>query len=263
MSRIQYTPSGDELDVAKQYLTERLKAENSMASNLRKVMDWAAARIVQIAYNYNTPLNFFSFSYNQKMKAEIDEVIVELVDHVEDYIDTLATYHHEDDNDEILAFIHRENHNKTLNERLRDYADKYKNELEIGLIAAMYLKKSSVEALTAIKDNMQQPFKNSLVVQAIKAGRQIDIPNYGRGRTNSMLTALTNLSRFAVAEGWMHGLWIEANANDAVGFVTFRGSTYPCDMCDDYAGWIHPMDDPMPPIHSHCVCGAVFVYQTY
>lgn len=234
-----------------------------MALNLRKVLDWAATRIVQIAYSYNIPPENFSFSYNRKMKAEIDEVIAELVDDIEDYVDTLAACTQEDDRNEIIAFIHRENHGKNFNDRLCDYVDKFKNELEIGIIAAMYLKKKSDEALTAIKDNMRQPFKNPLIIQAIKSGKQIGIPNYGRGRTNSMLTALTNLSRFAVAEGWMHALWIEAMRGHAVGFVTFRGSTYPCSMCDDYSGWIHPMDDPMPPLHGHCVCGMVFVYGNF
>lgn len=260
MSKIPYTPNADELEEARQYLRDRLDAEESMTTNLKKVMDWAAMRIVEIAYSYNIPPENFSFSSNRKMQDEIDQVIEVLVEDVDDCVEKLAVYGHEDDSDDILAYIHRENHGMTFMERLRDYAQKYRNELEIGVIAALYLKKSAVEALGAIKDNMEHPFKNPLITQAIKAGRVIEIPSYGRGRTNSMLTALTNLTRFAVAEGWMFGLWLEATRDNAMGFVTFRNSIYPCDMCDEYAGWIHPMDDPLPPLHSHCVCGAIFVF---
>lgn len=263
MSRIQHTPSKEEIEVAREYLEERLEAERSMQTNLRKVMDRAAALIVSIAYSYNVSPENFSFSRNRAMQAEIDEVIADLMDDVEDFADTLATYRHEDESDEIIAYIHRENHGKTFDERLKDYAQKYKNELEIGIIAALYLKKSQSVTLSAIKNNMEHPYRNPLIAQAIKAGRQIELPNYGRGRTNAMLTAMLNLTSFAVAEGWMHALWLNARKGDAIGFVTFRNSSVPCDICDDYAGWLHPMDDPLPPLHSHCVCGAVFVYAGY
>lgn len=260
MPTTNYEPTDDELKEAKAYLLERLDAEHSMAVNLKKVMEKAAARIVELSYKYNIPPENFSFSHNARLQNEIDEIVSELTEEIIEDTELLATYKADEHEDEVLAFIHRETHGNTLEGRVRDYVDKYKNELEIGLIAAMFMRKSKDETLSAILENMESPFKNPIILDAMQNGAIIEIPNYGRGHSNSMFTALKKLTGHAIAEAWMHLLWLVAIEGGAIGFVTFRGSTYPCNICDEYAGVVHPLEDPMPPLHLNCVCGAVFVY---
>lgn len=260
MPTTSYEPTDDEIKEAKEFLIKRLDAEYSMAVNLKKTMEKAATQIVELSYKYNIPPENFSFSHNSRLHDEIDNIISELTEEIIEDTDTLATYNANEHEDEVLAFIHRETYGNTLEGRIKDYIQKYKNELEIGLIAAMYLRKSEEETLVGILGNMEHPFKNPFIIDAIKNGAMIEIPNYGRGHSNSMLAALKKLTGHAVAEGWMHLLWLVAIDGGAIGFVTFRGSTYPCDICDEYAGVVHPLEDPMPPLHLNCVCGAVFVY---
>lgn len=260
MSTTEYTPTEDEIKEAKDFLLERLDAEHSMATNLKRIMEKAAEQIVAIAYKYNIPPENFSFSFNPNLQREVDEVISGLVEEIIEDTDLLATYQAEEHEDEVLAFIHRETHGNTLDGRVTEYADKYKRELGIGIIAALLLGKSRTEATSAIRENLSSPFKNPFIVEVLKNGAIIEIPNYGRGHSNSMLNSLTKLTGHAIAEGWMHLLFLLAVDGGAVGFVTFRGSTYPCNVCDEYAGVVHPLEDPMPPLHLNCVCGAVFVY---
>lgn len=260
MPTTHYEPTDDEIKEAKEFLIKRLDAEHSMAANLKKVMEKAAIRIVELSYKYNIPPENFSFSYNTRLQNEIDDIISELTEEIIEDTDLLATYNAEEHEEEVLAFIHRETHGNTLDNRVRDYVEKYKNELEIGLIAALFMKKSRDEALAGILGNMDSPFKNPIIIDAIQNGAVIEIPNYGRGHSNSMLTSLRKLTGHAVAEGWMHLLWLVAIDGGSIGFVTFRGSSYPCNICDEYAGVVHPLEDPMPPLHLNCVCGAVFVY---
>lgn len=260
MSTIEYNPSEDEIKEAKDYLLERLDAEYSMATNLKRVMEKAAEQIVVIAYKYNIPPENFSFSFNPNLQREVDEVISGLVEEIIEDTDLLATYHAEDREDEVIAFIHRETHGNTLDGRVTDYTDKYKRELEIGIIAALLLGKSGQEASSAIRENLSSPFKNPFIIEALKNGAIIEIPNYGRGHSNSMFNALSKLTGHAVAEGWMYLQLLLAVDGGAIGFVTFRGSSYPCNICDEYAGVVHTLDEPLPPLHLNCVCGAVFVY---
>ncbi|MFK1744823.1 hypothetical protein ACIXBP_05490 [Bacteroides fragilis] len=78
----------------------------------------------------------------------------------------------------------------------------------------------------------------------------------GVGRTVSSWTALSDLTEYAVAEGWMKHWELQAKACGAVGFFVMRGSSYPCNICDDEVGF-HVEWDKLPPYHGHCKCFAV------
>ena len=60
---------------------------------------------------------------------------------------------------------------------------------------------------------------------------------------------------------WMRELANDYKEDGAVGYYVFRGSSYPCDLCDSACGF-HPLTDMsfFPPLHPHCCCGAVPIY---
>lgn len=62
--------------------------------------------------------------------------------------------------------------------------------------------------------------------------------SFGVGRTVSSWTALSDLTEYAVAEGWMKHWELQAKACGAVGFFVMRGSSYPCNICDDEVGFM-------------------------
>lgn len=39
------------------------------------------------------------------------------------------------------------------------------------------------------------------------------------------------------------------------GYVGFRNSTWPCELCDSLCGTVRPLTDMVFPAHVHCVCG--------
>lgn len=260
MAKRKYTPSETELKEAKDFLLERLDAERMMSAAVKKIFERAVERIVIISYKYNIDPQNFSFSKNKNLQKEVDDIIDGLKIEIYEDVNFIAAYQAEEKKDDIYAFINRENHGKDLWQRLEEYADKFKVEIGLGILAALYLGEVQDMAISAIKAHLLMPFQNPYIKKAIKKGAPIIIPNYGQGHTNSMLNAVLKLTNFAVAEGWMHRYLLEGIENGAIGFVTFRNSTYPCDICDEYAYWVHPLDDPMPPLHLNCVCGAVFVY---
>lgn len=257
--RDKYTPTEKELAQAKAYLKGRNDAEVSMGSDVDVILQKAAWEIIQAAYSFNTPPTEFKFSHNKSLEAQVDMIIDDMVvDLIED-MEAVATYPEDEHADEILLWVNRERNGMTVGDRVRDYAWKFKREMEIVIAAAMFVGLNRKDASSTIERNMKHPYESPHVKSALKGGAVLGIPNYGRGHTNSMLTALKNLLVFAVGEGWMRRHWLEAEIAGAIGFVTFRNSSVPCDICDDYAGYVHPMDDPIPPLHLHCVCGMVFV----
>lgn len=244
---------------AREFLKERVRAQQSMSHNMKLLIEAAAAEIVRIAYSLRMPASVFSFSADRTMEREVNNVLENLINEIDEDVELLATYGHEERDADILSYIHRETHDNTFYGRLADYKDKFKDELEIGIASGLYLHKSEGEVLKSIIDNEAHPFLNPFIKEAI-GHLDFDIPNYGRGHSNSMLTAMTGLTVYAVAEGWMFGQWLDAVSDEAVGFVTFRNSSFPCITCDDYSGWVHPMTDPIPPLHLNCVCGVYYIY---
>ena len=227
-------PTDKEIEEAKEYLRQRLDAELSMRTNLQIVMIEAAKQIIDISYRYKISPELFRFSANRQLQEEVDAIILSLLEIIEDYTYTLAVATHEDNKDAIITCITRESYGKTFTQRAR---------------------------LSSIRQSVKTPLLNEHVQRAISKGYPIISrlgvqESFGVGRTVSSWTALSDLTEYAVAEGWMKHWELQAKACGAVGFFVMRGSSYPCNICDDEVGF-HVEWDKLPPYHGHCKCFAV------
>ena len=250
-------PTEADIEAAKAYLRLRLEAERSMSYNLEIVMREAAERIVAIIYSDIglSPGERFVSVYEPpaRLMPQINEVVDWLRETIDDYFLTLAIYDHEENRDKILPFIFGLNHGQTFDERLTDYCTKYHDELLLLVGAGLFLGIGKTALAKSIGSHLKQPYKNPDLVDGIAAPL-----TYGRGHTNSMFTAINTLTTFGIGRGWMYDRHLKAEMESAQGFMTFRNSSWPCDICDEYASYPHPMDDEIPPIHANCVCGTVY-----
>ena len=243
-----------DLQAARAYLRMRLDAEASMADNLEAVVAIAAQRIVEICYKHAINPRTFDFDSDPRIRPEIEEVVQWLREAIEDMLYTLATHADEDNASMIWAWVRRRRDGMTFDERLDGYLGNFSREMELLVGAGLFLGLTKMVTADSIKRNLRKPWNNPELVDGIAAPL-----SYGRGRTNSMTTALLDLTRFGVGEAWMYARHLKAARKDAVGFYTFRNSTYPCDYCDSYADTFHLMDEPTPPLHGHCVCGTIYI----
>lgn len=247
-------PSEADIEATKAYLLQRLDAERSMYYHLEIVMREAAERIVEILYSSKIPPAVGSYeNLPPTVQMQVDEVVEWLKETIDDYFLTLAIADHEENRDKILPFILSENHGQTFDERLIDYCDKYKDELMLLIGAGLLLGIGKSALAKSIGDNLKHPYANRLIADGIEAPL-----SYGRGKSNSMFTAINTLTRFGIGKAWMYYRHLKAEMERAQGFMTFRNSTWPCDICDEYASYMHPMDDPIPPLHANCVCGTIY-----
>lgn len=118
-----------------------------------------------------------------------------------------------------------------------------KHFIAVGLIYGL-----TKQAITnIIAKYYKQPYKNSIISNVEHKG----VSSYNR---------LLLLTRYTIADSWMYADMRYAIKNGAIGFYSFRGSSYPCQLCDDYAKVFHTFADPYPPYHNRCCCYAVPVY---
>lgn len=248
-------PKSEDIESAKAYLRDRLEAEQSMDYNLNLVFREAAERIVEVCYSYGISPQSFRFSaYPREAQDEINDVITWLTETIADYYEVLAIAEHTEDSDTILPLIFGESHGATFNERLTDYAYKYKRELELLIGAGLFLGVTQSKLIDSIVSNFKHPYANDLLADAI------DAPiSYGRGRTNSMYTAISNLTRYGIAEAWMHHWYKQGKRDGAIAWYVQRGSSYPCEHCDSMVG-LQTDERELPPYHNRCCCFAIPIF---
>lgn len=245
-----------DIEAAREYLLLRLEAERSMVRNLEGLMREAAERFVDVCYAAGVDAAGCVFDkLPARVRARLEEVVEWLRETIEDYFLTLAVYDHEDSRDVVVPLILGRTHGMTLGERLEDYCRKFRDELLVLIGAGLALKVARGTLAASIGDNLRHPYGNALLRPAIAAPL-----SYGRGRTNSMLTALGDLTRHGIARGWMRHWELATAARGAVGWVVRRGSSVACGLCDDNCGF-HAVDEGTGlPMHNSCCCVAVAVY---
>lgn len=254
-------PTNKEIEEAKSYLRNRLEAEGSMRSNLTRYMREAASRIVDISYKYNIPPSMFRFSTDKRLKEEVDAVIDWLKAQIEEAAYTLAVAADEEDEEStLLPYISGNDYGKTFRQRNDLYCQRFKYELEGAIAAGLLLGVAKDKLKKSIYDNLHAPYANPYFRQALKdrsmATRlQSKGISYGIGHTNAMFNALQLLSTQTISRAWMKH-WGDLHQG-ATGFYSYRGSRYPCGLCDSMVGW-HPISDYMGGWHPRCCCYFVF-----
>ena len=254
-------PGKNDIRQAREYIRQRLAAEESMRGSLGAFMEEAAKRIVEIAYKYRVPPAMFRFSRNKELQEEADEVIRWLERQIMETAHRLSMLEWGNESQVETDSIFGKNHGKTFMQRNGIYCRRFKYELEGSIAAALIIGASKEKLLQSIKEHFKSPYTNPIFLQAMKekssATRLLSNGiSYGAGRTNSMYTALEKLSTHAVSQGWMKH-WGDMHEG-AEGFYSFRGSSYPCATCDNMAGY-HPISEYQGGWHLHCVCYFVFI----
>lgn len=259
-------PTDKELERAKTYLRERLGAEYRLNQAAMEYITTAATQIVKIAYKYDIKPKQFKFSRNAQLHAEVSSVVTWLREMLEQETERMAMENAENEDDVAIVFT-RKIGNKTFKQRNAYNCRNFYYEVETAVIAALLAGATEQEALDAILDNLMTPYRNEYIKQAKKNAnrntrRIIDGGiSFGRGRTNSMTKAIRDNIINTGASAWMLADVAKAKRGNAIGFITFRGSSYPCEQCDESARIFHTFLDPFPPLHNHCCCGMAFVYE--
>lgn len=260
---MRYTDN--EITEAKAFILKRVEAEISMQKHLDEALLWAAKEIIRISYKYKIKASLFRFSTNRQLKEEVDKVMAKLREMLYEYTESLSVAVDKSRKDDIIALINEETYSHTLNERINIYTNRYRYELEAFVAAGLAFGMGSTKLLNNIKSTLNVPYNNDLFRRAVvKGGMEATRIktggiSYGKGHSNSSRNMLNNLLRNTVSFAWMYVYGAIAKDNGAIGFYSFRGSTYPCSHCDDMVGY-HPIEDYKGQWHPNCRCFFVFAY---
>lgn len=250
---------------AKAFVRKRVEAEISMQNHLDEALLWAAKEIITISYKYKIRASLFKFSTNKDLQREVDEVLANLRKMLYEYTETLSVAVEKKESDSIIAYINAETYGHTLKERINTYTNRYKYELEAFIASGLAVGYGAAKLLSTVRANMSAPYNNELfrntVIRGGMAATRIRSNgiSYGQGHSNSARNLLLTLTRYTIGSAWMNVYGGNAYRDGAVGFYSFRGSSYPCNRCSSMVGY-HPIQEYQGEWHLNCRCYFVFVY---
>lgn len=270
-----YQPITEEdIRTGKKFVLCRESASNGLASLVDALMSDAAAEMVQIAYKYGIdPENFqMSPQYNEQMFKEISRILDELEDEILDLMEEYSLRCTKDDDKKkwlLLWILALGRSGKGLRRSLEDRLWMLSRDMEAMIAAAMTAKMDVARAVSAIRSNIHTAYQMPGMKEAFAHSsrykaqyiRTHGVKKGNRGSSNSEANNIIRFAKTTVQMAWMHYHHRLYEENGAAGYMCFRGSTFPCQECDDICGVFIPMERGMVlPVHTSCCCYAVPVF---
>lgn len=280
-------PTQEDLDAAKRYIVRRNNTTNALRDIAEEEIKDAAAEIAQIAMRYDTEPTAFAFDSNvsEDMMDEVAEVMDDLEETLMAQLVDYATMPARDDGIKyllialLLSLGHR---NLGMRETVHQYLWRTLRQTEALVVAAKAAKMSPQVTVSLVRSSLSQfrgnkqyralmRYRHLYNAQYVRNGGQATFsdgtPNVQGVPTSGLLATLNTLAS-AVDAVWMYNQQLEMQQDGAIGYWQFRGSDYPCDICDEEVGF-HEIEqgadigawveyEPYP--HAHCCCGRMPIY---
>lgn len=171
----------------------------------------------------------------------------------------------EEDEGIILPYIRRRIGDEDIVQRIDKHCSTLRYFLE-GWIAIGIVKDIREYDLTnhilAHMDNpvasplWREAFNEGYLSTSIRTGAYV----YGKGNRRNVLSALTEIERYAINEAFQYGRILGYGKKGAIGYMIHRGSNYDCPQCDSNCNIVIPLDDIRVPQHPGCVCWTTPVF---
>nr|WP_295440323.1 hypothetical protein [uncultured Prevotella sp.]DAV55076.1 MAG TPA: hypothetical protein [Caudoviricetes sp.] len=166
------------------------------------------------------------------------------------------------DTDNIGSFLVGDIYGKTLNERNTTYLSNFAEDIVRMVKAGTMMGYNDQQILSSIRTGYKDPYKSSVVTKAQKKDINIATPSYGKGVFRNAYQNIVRNSKQVISIAWGQAEQEYGQEIGAIGFKVFRGSSYPCETCqNEVDAGVHSFRDPYPPFHVGCLCYTQFVFK--
>ena len=242
------------------YTAKRKQAQRNLERRIQGILYNGAKRIVAVSDRYRVGSRFMD---ERGFLSEASRIIAEADSEIATYV---AAYSKAAckvlgiSDGSISSFLTGNVFGRSFSERNREYLGNFAEDIVRMVKAGVIMGYSQPKILSAVRTGYKNPYQTSIITKARRKEFDIATPSYGKGKFHA---AYANVVRNAVqmvslAWGKAEQQWGEESG--AIGFRVFRGSSYPCAVCDDECSYLHRFGDPYPPFHVSCVCFTMFVY---
>lgn len=240
-------------------IDEMAKAKDDVERRLRQYIPEIIRECMAFGYlgkNFTFDVSDLFDRVNSRLIALSDAIL----DDIESRAKWAISYaEEEDDEDAILLYIKRKIGEEDIVQRLDKHCSTLRYFLEGWIAIGMVNKLQEYELTNNILSYIDNPFASPLWQDAFNAGYystsiQSRGYSYGKGNQRNVLSALTEIERYAINEAFQYGRLLHYGKTGAIGYIIHRGSSYDCPHCDSNCGFVIPLNDIRLPQHNRCCC---------
>lgn len=240
-------------------IDEMAKAKDDVERRLRQYIPEIIRECMAFGYlgkNFTFDVSDLSDRVNSRLIALSDAIL----DDIESRAKWAISYaEEEDDEDAILLYIKRKIGEEDIVQRLDKHCSTLRYFLEGWIAIGMVNKLKEYELTNNILSYIDNSFASPLWQEAFNAGYlstaiQTRGYSYGKGNQRNVLSALTEIERYAINEAFQYGRLLHYGKTGAIGYIIHRGSSYDCPHCDSNCGFVIPLNDIRLPQHNRCCC---------
>lgn len=247
-------------------IDEMAKAKSDVERRLRKCIPEIIRECSAFGYlgkNFTFDVSNLSDKVNQRLISLSDEILSD----IEERARRASEYAEEEDEwtPLILPYITRQIGDEDMVQRLDKHCSTLRYFLEGWIAIGMVNKLQEYELTNYIFAYLDNPLASPLWKEALNAGYLSNAIRsgsyiYGKGNQRNVLKALTEIEQYAINEAYQYGCILHYGKLGAIGYRTYRQSSYPCEACDELTRHIWPLDVIVLPEHPRCVCGSKPVF---
>ena len=240
-------------------IEEMARAKDDVERRLRQYIPEIIRECMAFAYLGKT-FTFDIQDLSDKVNSRLIALSDAILDDIESRAKTAIKYaEEEDDEDAILLYIRRQIGEEDLVQRLDKHCSTLRYFLEGWVAIGMVNNIKEYELTNQILSHIDNPFASPLWQEAFNAGYLSTAIrsrgySYGKGNQRDVLSALTEIERYAINEAFQYGRLLHYGKTGAIGYIIHRGSSYDCPHCDSNCGFVIPLNDIRLPQHNRCCC---------
>jgi len=240
-------------------IDEMAKAKDDVERRLRQYIPEIIRECMAFGYlgkNFTFDVSDLSYRVNSRLISLSDAIL----DDIESRAKIAIKYaEEEDDEDAILLYIKRKIGEEDIVQRLDKHCSTLRYFLEGWIAIGIVNKLKEYEITNNILSYIDNPFASPLWQEAFNAGYYSTAIrsrgySYGKGNQRNVLSALTEIERYAINEAFQYGRLLHYGKTGAIGYIIHRGSSYDCPHCDSNCGFVIPLNDIRLPQHNRCCC---------
>lgn len=258
-----------EYDQAVLYLKKRLDLTNRGDEKIKRIIVNAFKDLIALAFP--CPLTAENFKLDKlPNQDEINDILKDMRTQIyltiEECCNIAVEQRKELFDDKDLVFLVGnilENGEDSIKHKASLYSNRIGKEFETWLAMALFYKWSKNLTIKMFSTNCGDLYKTNSFKKATTATKfhATRLKNggvtYGVGKYQSAQKSLKRLTNIAIGATTQEVDYLLLKRTGASGYNVYRGSSYPCAVCDFNVGY-HPIGhDALPPYHPNCCCFAV------
>lgn len=243
------------------FASKRMAAQRSLERRIQNILFQKAKRVVGMSDRYRVGDRFMN---ERAFMAEASRIMAEAEKEIAGCMESYSVASCNVlgiSSTDVSAFLSGNVFGKTFAERNGAYLANFAEDIVRMVKAGVLMGYPQSKILSAVRTGYKNPYVTSIITKARRKDFNIATPSYGKGKFHA---AYANIRRNAVqmmSLAWGRAEQEYGRMSGAVGFRVYRGSSFPCAVCDDECAYVHHFGDPYPPFHVSCVCYVSFVYK--